>query len=465
MRFLRTLSLSLLLLVGFATAHAQLSVTPGQTAATLVAALSGGGVTITNPVLTCPSVANGTFSYVGGTLGISNGILLTTGHAGAAAGAEPPLVDFTNGTPGDPDMAALFPTGTALFDACILEFDLTPSGDTVSFNYQFGSEEYRQAVCTYYNDAFAFFISGPGITGTQNMALVPGTNTPVMVNSINNGVVGTAPGANISNCTSLGVGSPYTSYYLDNSGGTLLAYKGYTQKLRAFHSVIPCATYHLKMSIVDGGDAQQDSGVFLEKGSLTSNTFRFSVTDSVGVTINGQQHTIVKGCNNATVKIVADHASPLPETINLSYSGSAIMGIDINTLPTSVILPAGSTTVSFNVQGLLTHAVGETDVTMYIRSACGYYDYMTVHILDTAVLGILTPDTAVCSGQPFTIRTDGSAGLSYSWSPAAGLNDPTLAQPTAAPLVATEYCVGQFCRCRLCAGGAHIESRHECFRP
>ena len=50
-------------------------------------------------------------------------------------------------------------------DVCILEFDFQPAGDFVSFNYVFGSNEYLAWVNSTYNDIFAFFLSGPGITG------------------------------------------------------------------------------------------------------------------------------------------------------------------------------------------------------------------------------------------------------------------------------------------------------------
>jgi len=39
---------------------------------------------------------------------------------------------------------------------------------------------------TGFNDIFAFLISGPGIVGTQNIALVPGTTTPVSIFNVNN---------------------------------------------------------------------------------------------------------------------------------------------------------------------------------------------------------------------------------------------------------------------------------------
>ncbi len=419
--------------------YGQLTVTPGQSAATLAGALAGGGVTILNPVLTCPAAANGTFTYTGTTLNINNGILLTTGHAAAAAGAEPPLVNFNNSAPGDPDMAPYLPAGANTYDACILEFDLIPSGDTIAFNYQFGSEEYRQAVCSDFTDVFAFFISGPGIAGTNNMALVPGTTIPVEINTINSGTPGTVPSANIANCTSMGPGSPFTSYYVNNAGGADLAYRGYTAKLKAFHAVTPCQQYHLKLSIVDAGNWQYDSGVFLEKGSLASNSFRFSLTDSIGTTINGVQHSIVKGCSPATVTIVADHVSPLPNTVYLTYSGTAVQNVDVNTLPSSLVLPAGNTSVSFDVQGLATTVNGPVSLGVHIVTPCGNADDLTITVLDTPAVKILTPDTLVCPGQAFTIRATGAAGLSYSWAPAASLNSSTVLQPVATPGVATVY--------------------------
>ena len=43
--------------------------------------------------------------------------------------------------------------------------DFEAGGDSISFNYVFGSDEYLTYVNTQYNDIFAFFLSGPGITG------------------------------------------------------------------------------------------------------------------------------------------------------------------------------------------------------------------------------------------------------------------------------------------------------------
>ena len=436
LKFYKTLFLFCCLFIS-GNAFSQLTVIPNQTAAVLAGTLAGPGVVVYSPTLTCLGAANGTFTATGTLLAMSNGIVLTNGHASACAGPEGPLVSFNCGTPGDPAMAPLLPAGTATVDACILEFNVVATGDTISFNYQFGSEEYRNAVCSIYTDVFAFFISGPGIAGAANMALVPGTNIPVEINSVNNGGLGTVGGAAHANCTSLGAGSPFTAYYIDNTGGPNLTYRGYTTKFRAFHAVTPCDTYHLKLSIVDAGNWQYDSGVFLEGGSLTTNTYTFS--HPIGATINGVPNTIVKGCSPATLTVLAAHANTSPETIHFLFGGTAVNGIDINTIPDSVILPAGATSGSLNIQAIPTPPGGSKTFTIYLQANCGIADSVTINILDTPTARILTPDTSICPGDAFTIRVTGTPGLAYSWSPATGLSSTTVMQPIASPIIATTY--------------------------
>lgn len=418
-------------------AGAQLVVTPGVTATTLASTLAGPGVTILSPVLTCPAEANGTFTATGTLLNMSSGILLTNGKAAATAGPEGTLVSFTTGGGGDPLMTPLLPAGTTIVDACYIDFNLVATGDTVSFNYVFGSEEYRNAVCSIYTDVFGFFISGPGITGTVNMALVPGTNIPVEINSINNGTPGYVGGARLSNCTSLGAGSPFTSLYVDNTGGTLMSYRGYTRKLRAFHNVIPCDTYHLHLSIVDAGNALYDSGVWLEGGSLTFGNVAFDHVDSIGATINGVPNTIVKGCNTTNVGVITTVRSSANQTVNLTFSGTATHGTDY-TAPDSVVIPAGDSLVTFSVAGIPTAPGGPKTIVIHLNGTCGSTDSVVINVMDTPSAIILTPDTAVC-GNAVTIRTSGTPGLAYSWTPSTGLSSTTAADPVATPTVTTTY--------------------------
>ena len=167
---------------------AQLQVIPQINAQALAQKIVGNGVTISNVVLNASPLSTGFFYNRGGTqLGIDSGIVLSTGRVlstGSFRGLDGPATG-TNAsnqvnTAGDPSLDNLVsPRKTN--DAVVLEFDFVPLGDSVKFKYVFSSEEYPQFTCTNYNDVFAFFITGPGITGIQNMALVPGTNIPVAI--------------------------------------------------------------------------------------------------------------------------------------------------------------------------------------------------------------------------------------------------------------------------------------------
>lgn len=243
--------------------QAQLSLSPNQTASTLVntlVATSGtSGVTVSNVQLNCDTSANGLFSGISN-LGISNGIVLGSGSIQSdplnfTYGLDGVALDVSStalGTSGDNDLTTIISAPT--YDACILEFDLQPVGNFVEFEYIFGSEEYPEYNCTAFNDVFAFLISGPGITGTDNMAIVPGSTIPVSINSINDGTGG---------C------STNQSLYVTNTGSTVTL-DGFTTPLIATHTVTPGSTYHLKMALADVSDAIFNSYVVLKANSLKS---------------------------------------------------------------------------------------------------------------------------------------------------------------------------------------------------
>jgi gliding motility-associated-like protein len=421
----------------------QLTVVPTHPAATLAAKLAGPGISISSPTLICGALANGTFTSVTTPITIDSGIVLTTGRAINTTGPESFLASTNNSMPGDPSLASL--AGTTTFDACTLEFDFIPKGDTVSFNYQFGSEEYINSTCGQYNDAFAFFISGPGIVGVQNMALVPGTNIPVTVNSINSGVPGPPgwPGfCNIANCTSMGPGSPFTGYYINNTGGTTTTYRGYTVKLTAKHAVTPCVTYHLKLSIADAANGLYDSGVFIEAGSLKANNYVFKRSDSIGHTIAGIPNALVKGCAPATITVLNSRTTTTPQKVLFTYGGTAVKGTDY-TAPDSSFIAPGDTAVTITLTGLGSATPGSKSIVIYLSSpfSCGTIDTLSLNLLDGPQLNIITPDTVVCAGTSFQIRTSGSTGLVYNWAPSASVATPTTPQPFVSPVVSTVYTV------------------------
>lgn len=429
------------LLMLSATTSAQIVVTPNQTAAILATKLVGPGVTMFNPVLTCAGVANGTFIGTS-SLSFDSGIILCSGMSTQAVGNAGAIFASTgNGTPGDPQLTAL--AGVLTYDACVLQFDFRPAGDTIKFDYVFGSEEYPGFTCSPFNDVFGFFVNGPGIAGIRNIALVPGTNIPVSVNSVN---CGPSAGYTIGMCNAMGPGAPFCAYYINNAAGTTIAYDGITTTLTAIQAVTPCDTYHLKLAIADGSDDILDSGVFLKAGSLTSNSFSIS---ALGINPNdtgfGSQYCI-RGC--APGMFIFHNTGSLTDSIIIKFaiSGSGVNGTDYTWIPDSTIIHSGHAFDTVFIHGL-TSASGTRTVKLLIyapfncNGVPSIIDSIQLSIYDSFYLHINTPDTTICIGQDVLINTSGSNALNYSWTPSATLNSSTLQSPTATPIVTTTYVV------------------------
>ncbi len=245
--------------IAVATHAAPATVTSALSATSLANALGGSGITISNATYSGSTQAEGTFT--GGTaagLSIDSGIILSSGAASSAGlpwSANNGVPNTGFGTPGSSLL-----TGVTN-DAAVLTFHLTTNSTTASFNYFFASAEYVNYVYSF-NDQFSFFISGPGITGNKNIALVPGTTDPVSINTVNNGGPH-APGTNPAN----------PQFYVDNQAAQdpNFDYDGYTTLFNATASGLTAgADYTLTLVIADALDTALDSAVFIQAGSLTS---------------------------------------------------------------------------------------------------------------------------------------------------------------------------------------------------
>ena len=164
--------------------------------------LLGGGIATNNHSYIGDTNQIGYFNTINSNLGIDSGIVLSSGSIYNLSG---PNDDGSTSTSffgaGDPTLDAVI-SPDLTNDAAVLEFDFIPNSDSISFKYVFGSEEYLEFVNNY-NDAFGFFLSGPNPAGgnyiDKNLAIIPGTSTPVTINNVND----------IMN----------SSYYIDNGDG------------------------------------------------------------------------------------------------------------------------------------------------------------------------------------------------------------------------------------------------------
>ena len=164
---------------------AQLTVSDGQTAQELADLFSGESINATNCSISGDALQSGTFTFTGNDLDVSSGVILSTGNIFDAVGPNSSSETSTAyGGAGHILLDDL--SGLETWDAVTLQFDFQVQSESIEFNYIFLSEEYNEYVGDEINDVFGFFISGPGINGEKNLAVVPGQNIPVTINTINN---------------------------------------------------------------------------------------------------------------------------------------------------------------------------------------------------------------------------------------------------------------------------------------
>ncbi len=380
---------------------AQLTLNPTLTPMQLAQTIVGAGYQVSNAKFIGKNGSIGTFINAGSNIGITDGILLTSGSINVANGPNNLFsAGFNNGTSGDSDLDNL--SGTTTFDGCSLEFDLIPACDSLIINYVFASEEYPEYVNKQFNDVFAFFISGPGIVGTQNIALVPSTNLPVSINNINAG----------SNA----------QYFVSNASGATIQYDGFTTPLYAKAQVVPCLKYHLKIVIADVVDGIFDSGVFIKGNTIQCSPVSYN---DVASNVNA-----ITTCANGSFTFCRTGPQTAPFIVKYSIAGTAINGVDYVYIPDSVIIPANQQCQIVNLVPIfqsVNMGVGTVKI-IYQLGFCPQYDTLTLTISDPPAIDA-GPDVEICSGDSIKIGPISSVGITYSWQPTTGLSNPNIADP------------------------------------
>ncbi len=431
MRFLRSSILLSLFILSSSVVFAQLTVTQGaglnMTPLQLVQSrLVGLGVTVSNATFngsatTITSNQIGSFDAIGGAydqLKLSGGLIMSSGTAIGAIGPNN-NAGFTGSIPqgpGDPDLTII--SAVATHDAAVLEFDFVPVSDTLRFRYVFGSEEFME-FCNQFNDSFGFFLSGPGISGTFSnnsidIAIMPGTiNQKVTINNL---------------CA-----TSVQNLWQNPTGGLYLQYDALTYIFTAWHLVQPCQTYHIKLAVADALDWAYDSGVFLEENSFSATGF------TVDNTFTQPQlgNVAIEGCSDATITFKLQSPTALNDTINYIISGTATNGVDYNTIPNFVIIPAGMDSTFLTIQTVMDNIAEGTetiilDIPMISCSGSTTY-HDTIFILDNFTLTAgVGNDTSICQGQSVTLHaqhTGGQSPYTYLWNTGSTLSQITVTPP------------------------------------
>ncbi|MCW3085992.1 MAG: sorting protein [Bacteroidetes bacterium] len=157
----------------------------------------------------------------------------------------------------------------------------------------------------------------------------------------------------------------------------------------------------------------------------TTTTYTVNVSEKYGcpvpktvtVTVNDLPTVLISGaatvCNGTSTALTASGGS--------TYVWTPATGLDNSGIATPMATPNTSTTYTVNVTD--GNGCSNTNTVM-----------ITVNALPPADAGT---DAAVCNGE--SIVLNGNGGTTYSWAPAASLDDNTLAGPNATPATTTTY--------------------------
>jgi SprB repeat/Secretion system C-terminal sorting domain len=353
----------------------------------IIQSLVGPGVTVSNIQTTLPKTSDIYGSFSGGTnvVGMDHGLIMTSGSVFNALGPNiSPSTSQNNGLPG------YLAIDTAGFDAAVISFDVVSNTSFLSFKYVFASEEYNEYVGSQFNDDFAFLISGPGIPAGTNIAMIPGTNTPVDINNVN---LASNPQYYINNDSSQNA-DPVRFANLEYDGLT-------TVLVTSAITVVPGATYTITLVIQDVSDAIYDSGVFIEGGSITSDSCVLSLfAEKKDITCNGANNGSIdltyNGANGA-VQFAWTNGATTEDIHDLSPGSYNVTVTDAKgckkSLANPVVINEPSVLVLGDVKITAASCSGGSGGSAEVSVSGGTPPYQ--YILDTA-----TNNTGIFTGLP-----------------------------------------------------------------
>jgi hypothetical protein len=328
-------------------------------------------------------------------------------------------------------LTTLLEEGQTIHNASIVEFDFVPAYNSVQFEYVFASEEYPMYVHKAYNDVFGFWVNKKN-TKPTNIALVPGTSTPVSINTVNNGnwdsfLYEIQPSTVNGKTNTI----DNEDYFTPNPGPKgsssttkqkATEFNGYTTVLTAKMNIDnPCDTFHLRLAVGNAGtDGALGSGVFLKAHSFTVGT-------SLAVNASGKEEgdSIFINCDNNYIRI-ARPASDLTQVITLVYGGDGINGTDYtdmigNPLPDTIHLSKSNNIRDIQFKAPEGATAGRY-FTVGIQCECDpngpLQDLHTVKILGATAMANVAVVQPCNPGEKgtITVTASGGSGKNYEYS-------------------------------------------------
>ncbi len=346
------------------------------------------------------SGANGTYGYFdngASTIGIESGIVLSTGRVSEIPSNSPlTLLNTQVGFAGDTLLNDLFNINS--FDAAFIEFDIYMATDTIDFNMVFASEEYSGYQCSSFNDGFGIFVTlvGQELIPNNNIANIPGTNTPISIANIHPAVIGTQGCAAVNEYL-------YANNYT-TSTPLPIAFDGFTVPIQVKHPIVAYHWYHVKIVIGDATDRAYDSALLL--GGDIAFSANNPVVNGVNtyLTTHTNSDTIDEQCGQVRIDVVYPYPLLQKDTIYLNTAGTANEVIDYLNLPNYIIAQEGKDTVSFLVTPIADTWVETTESVIIQMNSSQFSNDVQFWLTDTIDYTFAMNDLDICLNMPTSLN-------------------------------------------------------------
>ncbi|MHC0052206.1 Hint domain-containing protein [Actibacterium sp. D379-3] len=357
----------------------ELSINTSASATQMAEEIFGDGVTVVGASYTGSGYSSGIYSggdttSPGVTPGDS-GVILSTGQAqdftnapgggggGGWWGWQPPTSNDPNqstntstntyGVDNDADFNAV--VGANTYDASFLDVDFVPTGDTMTMQFVFSSEEYPEYVNSIYNDAVVVWVNGEPV----ELAVSDSGTDVGSVNSTNN-----------------------ENLYIDNTGDAYnTEMDGFTVTMTLTMPVNAGEVNSIRIGIADVGDSSYDSNLLIAGDSVQT-----------AVIANLDEMDIAPG-GTKVLDVLENDTNSGPGTLTITH---------INGVPVS----AGDSVTLTTGQVITLNADGTFDVTTDLDEEEVSFTYTVENDTGTSDVGFVTVNTVPCFVAGTLILTD-----------------------------------------------------------
>ncbi len=306
-------------------AASELSINTSASAVQMANAIFGDGVTVVGASYTGDNRASGIYSG-GDTTSpdvtpSDSGVILSTGQAQAftnSSGSSNQSSSTTTGSwgpNGNPDFNAA--AGTRTYDASFLDVDFIPTGDTMTMQFVFSSEEYPEYVNGLYQDFVGVWVNGTQV----ELSVGDGDADPGNINAGDN--------------ENLFINNANDDYNTEMDG--------FTVTMTMTIPVIPGQVNSIRIGIADVADNRYDSNLLIAGDSVQ--TVLIANDDTAHLTAN----------QTKTVDVLGNDYDADGGTLTITHiNGQAVVAGDTITLPTGQ-------TITLNADGTITMVGDGTD--------------------------------------------------------------------------------------------------------